>query len=81
MVIAASTPSNCFDFKQFVYQAIFVITDFMEFDTFAYGDGVNPDIKLSANFAVNNAVIGFANGWVAGPWTPPGMDTLDGIDC
>ncbi len=50
------------------------------FDTFAYGDGVNPDIKLSANFAVNNAVIGFANGWVAGPWTPPGLDTLDGLD-
>lgn len=50
------------------------------YDTFAYGDGVNPDKKLSANWAVNNAVIGFANGWAAGPWTPEGLATVDNLD-
>ncbi|MHB8636221.1 MAG: prepilin-type N-terminal cleavage/methylation domain-containing protein [Fimbriimonadaceae bacterium] len=51
------------------------------FWTFAYGDGVAADqVNLPANYAVNNHVIGFANGWCAGPYTPPGMDTIDQLD-
>jgi prepilin-type N-terminal cleavage/methylation domain-containing protein len=34
---------------------------------------------MPQNFAVNNNVIGFANGPCAGPYTPPGLGTLDGV--
>lgn len=50
------------------------------FWTFAWGNGAQPDVYLPSNFAVNNHVIGFANGWVAGPWTPPGLDSLSQLD-
>ena len=48
--------------------------------TFAWGDGVNPQVNLPSNFAVNNNIIGFANGHCAGAYTPPGMDTIDQLD-
>src|SRR5437588_583023 len=45
--------------------------------TFAYGDGVPAhQVNLPSNFAVNNAVVGFANGHCAGPFTPEGLTTL-----
>lgn len=48
--------------------------------TFAYGDGVAAhQVNLPSNFAVNNAVVGFANGHCAGPFTPEGMGTLDSL--
>jgi prepilin-type N-terminal cleavage/methylation domain-containing protein len=40
-------------------------------------DGVT---KYPTNFAVNNDLIGFANGTCAGPWTPPGLDSLDAVE-
>lgn len=49
--------------------------------TNSYTDGNTADDEyLPANYAVNNHVIGFANGQCAGPWTPTGMDTLDQLD-
>jgi prepilin-type N-terminal cleavage/methylation domain-containing protein len=46
----------------------------------AYTDGVNADtVYLPQNFAVNNNVIGFANGYSASPYTPPGLSTLDQV--
>jgi len=36
--------------------------------------------KISTNFAVNNDVIGFANGRCAGPWTPEGLSSLSQVD-
>lgn len=47
----------------------------------AYTDGNAADVFwVSQNFAVNDAIIGFANGWCAGAqWCPPGMDTLDQV--
>ncbi|HLK17214.1 MAG TPA: prepilin-type N-terminal cleavage/methylation domain-containing protein [Fimbriimonadaceae bacterium] len=48
--------------------------------TSAFTDGVAADqVNLASNYAVNNHVIGFANGWCAGPFTPPGLDTIDSI--
>lgn len=35
---------------------------------------------LSTNFAANTNLIGFANGTCAGPWTPVGLSTVDGLD-
>lgn len=35
---------------------------------------------LPTNFAVNNCVIGFANGHYVSIWTPDGLDTLDQVD-
>jgi prepilin-type N-terminal cleavage/methylation domain-containing protein len=34
---------------------------------------------LPENFAVDNNIIGFANGPCAGVWTPPGLSTLDSV--
>jgi prepilin-type N-terminal cleavage/methylation domain-containing protein len=49
--------------------------------TESYGDGVAANQRfLPSNFAVNNSVIGFANGACAGPWTPQGLDSLSGVD-
>ncbi len=50
--------------------------------TQAYTDGVAADtVWLPQNYAVNDAVIGFANGRCAGEqWTPTGLSTLDGLD-
>lgn len=46
----------------------------------AWTDGVQADlIRLQQNYAVNNTVIGFANGTCAGQWTPPGLETLDQV--
>jgi len=51
------------------------------FWTSAYSDGVAADqINLPANFAVNNALVGFANGHCAGPYTPEGLSSLDQLD-
>jgi prepilin-type N-terminal cleavage/methylation domain-containing protein len=36
--------------------------------------------SLPANYAVNNSIIGFANGACGGAGTPPGLSTLDQID-
>jgi len=36
--------------------------------------------RLPTNYAVNNCVIGFANGQLWGQWTPPGLDSLDQIE-
>jgi len=48
--------------------------------TQAYTDGVDADLKLlPSNFAVNNHVIGFANGYSASVWTPPGLSSLDAV--
>jgi len=46
------------------------------------GNGLNgnpPDIVLPQNYAVNNTVIGFANGQCAGSATPVGLSTLDQV--
>lgn len=52
-----------------------------QYYTQAFTDGVSADtINLPSNYAVNNHVIGFANGACAGQWTPPGMDTIDQLD-
>ncbi len=40
-------------------------------------DGV---VRYPTNFAVNNNVIGFANGPCAGPWTPAGLDSLNSVE-
>ena len=51
------------------------------FWTLAYdGQGVaGADKFLSSNFAVNNSVVGFANGACGGPYTPSGLDSLDAL--
>lgn len=46
------------------------------YDQFAYGNGVDKDKLLPGNFAVNTAVIGFANGDKVSPYTPEGMSSL-----
>ena len=47
----------------------------------AFTDGLPADtLNLPENYAVNNHVIGFANGACAGAYTPPGMDTIDQLD-
>jgi prepilin-type N-terminal cleavage/methylation domain-containing protein len=49
--------------------------------TQAYTNGTaSNDVYLPSNFAVNNDVIGFANGHCAGPFTPEGLGTLDTLD-
>lgn len=52
-----------------------------QYYTSAYSDGVTADQKwLPQNYAVNDAIIGFAYGWCAGAqWCPPGLDTLDQV--
>jgi len=46
----------------------------------AWTDGVAADtVVLPATFAVNNDVIGFANGQCAGVWTQSGLSTLDTV--
>ena len=40
----------------------------------------DPGERLSTNFAVNNVVVGFANGQCAGQWTPVGLNTLDTLE-
>jgi len=51
-----------------------------QYYTQAYTDGVNPDVNLPQNYAVNDAIIGFANGQCAGAqYCPPGLDTLDSL--
>lgn len=52
------------------------------YDTIAWdGQGNAPDKRLSANFAVNNDLIGFANGTCADAlWTPVGLSTLDAVE-
>ncbi|RYG34176.1 prepilin-type N-terminal cleavage/methylation domain-containing protein [bacterium] len=49
--------------------------------TEAYTEGTPASlVKMPQNFAVNNHVIGFANGHCAGPYTPEGLSSLSGID-
>ncbi len=44
------------------------------------GQGVpNANRYLPSNFAVNNSVVGFANGACGGPYTPSGLDSLDAL--
>lgn len=53
------------------------------FDTLAFDGQGNPgkDVYLSANFAVNNTIIGFANGECAGgPWTPDGQPNMNAVE-
>ena len=51
------------------------------FYTMAYSDGDSShEVDLPCNFAVNNHVIGFANGEVASVWTPPGLSSLEQVD-
>ena len=38
------------------------------------------DERMPTNFAVNNVVIGFANGQCAGQWTPVGLSSLDVLE-
>lgn len=60
-------PSNAFSEKRF--------------DTISWdGQGAAPDKRLSANFAVNNTIIGFANGSCAGPYTPEGQQSMSNVD-
>lgn len=49
-----------------------------QIDTAAMGPG--DTLKLSTNFAVNNDVIGFANGHCGGIWTPEGLGSLSQLD-
>jgi len=52
-----------------------------QFWTSAYTDGVAADqVNLPSNYATNNAIIGFANGHCAGPYTPEGLSTLDQVN-
>lgn len=51
-----------------------------EWDANNDGDVLDSREKLSTNFAVNNAIIGFANGRCAGQWTPEGISSLDILD-
>jgi prepilin-type N-terminal cleavage/methylation domain-containing protein len=44
------------------------------------GDVLDQYETLPTNFAVNNDVIGFANGRCAGQWTPEGLGSLDQIE-
>ncbi|MES1147379.1 MAG: prepilin-type N-terminal cleavage/methylation domain-containing protein [bacterium] len=45
------------------------------------GQGDNSKNKfLPQNFAVNNSIVGFANGPCGGPYTPSGQDSLDGVE-
>lgn len=46
-----------------------------------YTDGNNNDTQYtSQNYGVNDAIIGFANGWCASAqYCPPGLDTLDQV--
>ena len=50
--------------------------------TQAFTDGVPADTVFTPqNYAVNDAIIGFANGECAGAqWCPPGLATADGLD-
>lgn len=36
--------------------------------------------KYATNFAVNNCIIGFANGACGGQWTPSGLDSLNSVE-
>lgn len=48
---------------------------------FAYGDGIAADtVYLPSNYATNNSIIGFANGYCTGDATPSGLGTLDQLD-
>jgi prepilin-type N-terminal cleavage/methylation domain-containing protein len=44
------------------------------------GQGNANNQYLPSNFAVNNSLIGFANGPCGGPYTPSGQDTLDVLE-
>jgi prepilin-type N-terminal cleavage/methylation domain-containing protein len=48
----------------------------------AFTDGVDADtVNLPQSYAVNNAIIGFANGNCASPqYTPPGLDSLSTVE-
>lgn len=46
----------------------------------SFTDGSGKLWQFSTNFAVNNDVIGFANGRCAGPWTPEGLSSLDVVE-
>jgi len=50
--------------------------------TTGYNNTVTPSkrIAMSSNFAVNNALVGFANGQCAGPYTPNGLDSMDAVE-
>lgn len=51
------------------------------FWTESYTEGTDASKRFQpANFAVNNSIIGFANGPCAGKWTPPGLDSLSGVE-
>jgi prepilin-type N-terminal cleavage/methylation domain-containing protein len=45
-----------------------------------YTDTAGKKYNYPTNFAVNNDVIGFANGRCAGPWTPEGLDSINQLD-
>jgi len=44
------------------------------------GQGAEPNKYQPSNWAVNNSVIGFANGACGGPYTPSGQSTLDAVE-
>ena len=44
------------------------------------GQGGQPNKFMPSNFAVNNSLIGFANGPCGGPYTPSGQSSLDAVD-
>jgi prepilin-type N-terminal cleavage/methylation domain-containing protein len=46
----------------------------------AQGQAGFKDVDLPSNFAVNNSLIGFANGPCGGPYTPSGQDSLSAVD-
>ena len=50
------------------------------FDANGDGDTLDQYERLSTNFAVNNSIIGFANGRCAGQWTPEGINSLDAVE-
>nr|AHG23302.1 hypothetical protein [uncultured bacterium] len=51
-----------------------------EWDSNDDGDTLDSAERMATNFAVNNDVIGFANGHCAGPWTPEGLNSLDQLE-
>ena len=44
------------------------------------GDTLDANERMPTNFAVNNNVIGFANGRCAGVWTPEGLSSLSQLE-
>jgi len=57
----------------------FSAPNYWEYQTGDNQSDLSIAVPLPSTYAVNNALIGFANANCGGPWTPPGQDTLDGI--